>query len=464
MLRLLSELFWTLRREGFVLSPAQTITAVRAVDLVGVDDPTLLRDALAAVLVTRADERKAFEDAFDQFFSTRAPHPGDLFARLAARGFLPEELDLVRELLEAARHRVDGEATLSLGALRGSPHELDHMLFAARMRNALDDLTHPDQAGFFDHLVQRRLGVASATSVVLATKRALGDAFGAERGALLGAWLDDEWSKVKRRIRGHVDRLARMRAATIAPSNEPSTRMPGLDDAERRALARGLRRLAEKLRGSQAVRRHRAKVGSPDARATLRRALRTGGVPFETVYKSRRRDKPRLVVVCDVSESVRPYASFMLSFVQEVQELFQSTRTFVFVSDLRETTELFRTTAADRAIATIASGRVLPTSSNSNYGRAFAALEERTQRTLDKRTTLVILGDGRTNHLPSGEDALRRLSRKARAVLWLSPEPRALWGRGDSAMRVYAGLATRALEVRDPRGLMEAATALVRLR
>ncbi len=273
---------------------------------------------------------------------------------------------------------------------------------------------------------------------------------------------------MKRRIRKHVtDELERRDGPKPSDTEERravDTPFAQLSDAEARAVRRAVRQLAERLRGSGRVRARRAARGRIDPRRTAARAARTGGVPLEVVRRNRPRERPRLVVVCDVSESVRSASAFLLELVAAVTELFSDARSFVFVSDLAETTSLFRDEPAHRALAAIASGRVVSIGANSNYGRALTMLEANLEGTLDPRSTIVMLGDGRTNHLGDAVDVVRRLRERARAFVWLCPESPSSWGVGDSAMARYAEVATTVLPVRTARELEEAARRLVRLR
>jgi hypothetical protein len=178
------------------------------------------------------------------------------------------------------------------------------------------------------------------------------------------------------------------------------------------------------------------------------------------VRRDQRRDRPRLVVLCDVSDSVRRAARFMLEFVYAIGELFEQTRSFVFVSELGEVTRLFQTEPIGTAIAKAAES-VVNARDNSSYGRVFRGFEASYADAVDRRTTVVILGDGRTNYQPSGAEIVRRLRDRAKSVLWLCPESRASWGIGDSAMPAYAEAVTQVLEAASARDLERAARELV---
>jgi uncharacterized protein len=460
MLRVLDELLWALRRDGFTISTAQAIDAVRVAALVGFADRAALRDGLAAVVVERRADRDRFHEAFAAFFTPDRAHAGDLWSRLRARGFDPAELAALRELLDAAAERsgVSGDAPALLGLL-GAESELDHLLLAAGITRALAPMTSALQTGFFAQRVMAEVGLPRASTALRRIGAALREALGEERGAALAAALAEELDRARRRIRMHVERTLADRLAPPAQSRSraESTPFAGLNEAEREEVRRAIRSLAERLRGAERLRRRRARRGRIDPHRTLRQSLRTAGVPFQPARQRRRRDKPRLVVLCDVSDSVRAASLFMLELVHAAQELFSGTRSFVFVSELGETTRLFADHPPDAALARIYGGAVVSLAHNSNYGRALAAFEDRMGREIDRRTTVVILGDGRTNYLEAGADAVSRLRDRARALLWICPEGPGTWGSGDSAMLRYAASSTKVLVARTAKELEIAA-------
>ncbi|MDI1447095.1 VWA domain-containing protein [Polyangium sp. 6x1] len=462
MLRVLDELLWVLRREGLPVSTAQAIDAARVAALVGLSDRQTLRDGLGSVLATKKDELTLFRACFDRFFAEERAHLGDLWSRLRVRGFSEAELGALRELLTAAAQRSSGDAAGML-AFTGEALELDQLLASAGIARALAPMTSALQTGFFTQDVNKRLGIPALGSALARMRDALREALGEERGAELAAALREELDAMKRRVRTHVEvSLARK----LGEADEQAARavdrpFSSLSPEEMAEVRRALRRLAERLRGAERVRKKRSRRGRIDPHRTLRRSLRTGGIPFRPARRVRRRDKPRLVLLCDVSDSVRLASRFMLELVAASQELFAETRSFVFVSDVGETTDLFRRKSPEAALAAIESGRVVDRTRNSNYGRALVAFEEQLGRGVDRRTTVVILGDGRTNFLPEEVSVVERLVRCAGSVLWICPEPPATWGTGDSAMPRYAAAVSRVLVARTARELEGAARELL---
>jgi uncharacterized protein with von Willebrand factor type A (vWA) domain len=451
VLRIVDELIWALRRAGLPISTAQAIDVARVVALVGFDDRLRLRDAVALVVVDRLRDRPCFDDAWARFFDPARAHPTDLFGRLRERGYSEGELDALRELLDAAAAQSGLGDAQAIAALTRAEGELDRILAAAGIQRTLAPMTSPLQAGFFTHRVLDQLQVPALARALSRIRAALREALG-QRGAELGDALDEELALVGRRVRAHVeDSLRRRRSDDADPQDRrrlADAPFALLSEAEIADVRRAVRRLAERLRGAERVRQRRARHGRIDVRRTMRASLRTGGVPFHPARTRRRRDKPRLILLCDVSESVRAASLFMLEFVYAAQDLFAATRSFVFVSDLGETTALFASTPIHAALRRIYGGHVVSLAHNSNYGRALRAFEERHGKDVDRRTTVVILGDGRTNHHDDEAELVRRLRDRSRAVLWLCPETEASWGSTDSAMPRYAAAVTQVLRAR----------------
>lgn len=458
VLRVVDELLWMLRRDGFVVSTAQAIDVARAVRAVGLDSKETLREAVALLVVHRHRERARFDATFDAYFARRANRT--LWERLEAQGFSELERETLREALDAYAS-ASNEGNMIALVQRGA--ELDRLLRLAGASRLLEAMRSPLQAGFYTHKLLDEVGATRAGDALSALAAKLADALGHERAEALAAALRKELELATDDVRKFVRDTLDAREADRAPDELDPTTLPlsELDDAEVEEVRRALARFVERLRGGARVRRRRAQRGRIDPHATLRRARQTGGVPVRLVREARRRDKPKLVMLCDVSESVKGTARFLLELAYSAQELFSGTRTFVFVSELGETTSLFEREPLPVALARAWSGEIVPVTYNSNYGRVLRAFEERVLRDVDRRTTVVIVGDGRTNYLESGAEVLDAVRARARAVIWLCPETRAEWATGDSAMARYEPKCTKVLEVRTARELEDAARLLV---
>ena len=235
----------------------------------------------------------------------------------------------------------------------------------------------------------------------------------------------------------------------VATSSLPDLRWDELTAADLKRLEAAAVRFGRAL-GGAAGRPRRTRRGKLDARATFRGAIATGGVPFRPVYRARRDDRPRMVVLCDVSLSVRAAAWFMVQLSRAAQRQSGRVRTFVFVSEFAEATRTIGSGEAIDAVRAIFSGALLDVAASSDAGAALTSWSERFGPLLTARTTVLILGDARNNGRDPGLDALERIADGARRVIWLSPEPRGAWRLAGCDLSKYAPYCQTVEPVRTP--------------
>jgi uncharacterized protein with von Willebrand factor type A (vWA) domain len=210
---------------------------------------------------------------------------------------------------------------------------------------------------------------------------------------------------------------------------------------------RAVRKLAEKLKARLIRRQRSKKKGQLNPRRTLRKNLTSGGIPMVPQFRSRRPQRPDVIVLCDVSDSVRNASRLMLLFTWSLQSLFNRVRSFIFVSELGEVTKYFKDAKPEDALEKAMSGDVISLSSNSNYGNALASFAKSYLGTVSRKTTVFVIGDGRNNFNAPHVAALEDIKRKAKRVVWICTEPKANWGFGDSEMSNYARAVSQVVTV-----------------
>jgi uncharacterized protein with von Willebrand factor type A (vWA) domain len=455
VLERIAELGALLRRSGLPVSVAEVMDAGRAADAVGLDQPGRLREALAACLVKRATDRPLFDEIFDLAFL----RGGGAAARLA-----PLEELLRRAGLDAGQAaalaaelgaELAGLSELGRVALGMGAGGLVPLLRAAAAEAELGRMVSPLSTGFFTQRLLDALGVAAAEGELEALFARLAQLGRMPPGAAeaAGGLVRDNVQRLRQAVREHVAAEARQanlaaieRAAARALSQKP---LAILSEKEVEELRGEVERLARLLRARIHLVPRSPRRGRLDLRRTLRRSLATSGVPFDLRRRERRPRRPRLVVLCDISDSVRNVSRFLLELVYALQVEFDRVSSFAFVAELGELTRLFRENRVDRAISLAYAGAVVNVFANSNYGRVLASFASRHLGLVSRRTTVLIIGDGRNNYHPARAEALAAIARRARQVLWLNPEPPAAWGFGDSAMREYEPLCDRVAVARD---------------
>jgi uncharacterized protein with von Willebrand factor type A (vWA) domain len=434
----------SLREAGLTISVAEGIDAVRSMCTVDLLDREQLRAALAAALVKRQVHRPAFDSVFDVFYppvtgdSAAPPSRTEVPARdsdAAHRGPLEDPVrdriraDLTAYLRDGDERRLDAvarDAVVAFGMVRGRvPGEPSWSRMAVLERVSARTL----MAGLLEQFL-----------------------VGADRGGIdeqrARTLVNDRIARFERRVEIDVRRrLAELSdAATVARSATRPTvervNFLGATRADLVALRREVQPLARRLASRLAMDHRHGRRGQLDFRRTIRASLSSGGVPMTTYHRPRRPLKTELVVLCDVSESVRSFANFTLLLIYALREQFTKVRAFAFVDELDEVTRFFApggdvldavSRLANEAQVTWLTGRT-------DYGRAFELFAQRFPDVVGPRSSLLVLGDARSNYGDLALSVVAELAERARHAYWLNPERRAAWDSGDSRAGEYAAI------------------------
>jgi uncharacterized protein with von Willebrand factor type A (vWA) domain len=451
-----------LRQNGLRVSPAELADAAAAAVTVGLDRRADFRGALRATLVKRGPDAATFDRLFELYFAGAKDLVDELQSSLLKQ--LEEEGLNEGELEEVARTLMEMPfSPLADALLNGRQADLARMMRQAALSVDFRGLQSPLQRNFYARRVTQAAGAGGAEAELQRLLERL-----REQG------LDPQGLEIVSRRTSYtlreLEEAARRVADRELQARDPERRAQGdlmfrnlnaLSPAEVDKMRVLVRRLAEKLKARLSRRRKTRRRGQLSVRRTLRKNLVNGGVPAQLVFRSRKPERPDVVVLCDVSDSVRNVSRLMLHFVYALQELYARVRSFVFVSDLGEVTQLFKKLDIDEAVNVATAGRVVNLSANSNYGRALKMFHESYLGAVTRRTSVVVIGDGRSNYNPPEAWVLGELKKRARRVLWLCPEDRASWGFGDSEMPLYAKHCHRVEPVKSLDELVKAASELV---
>lgn len=421
-----------LRAGGVRISLAESADAWRAIQLLGVQDREHFRRALAATLVKDPADIPIFERLFPIYFGSSEPPTLDLTQDLGAGG-----QDMLRQALENLRDRLGDMLQRLLRGDRLRPDELSE----AGQRAGLENASHPYQQKWFTRRMLQELGFDQLVQEIEQLLAAL-----AQQGMdpieaqLLAQGISENLEAWREQIANYVGgEIARNQTSQQEPRPNMDDLMErpfrSLSEAEAEALREQVRRLAAHLRARAALRRKRGKKGVLDAKGTLRANLRYGSVPIEMRWKKRHL-KPRLCLICDVSTSMRPVVEFMLRLIYELQDQVGQARSFAFIADIQDISPDFAENRPQVAVQNVLE-RLQPGYYNTNLGRSLDTFSKQHLSAVDQRTTLIFVGDGRNNYNNPRTDLMHMLQRRARRVLWLTPEPEMLWGTGDSDMPAY---------------------------
>lgn len=437
----LHRFFRAARGAGVRVSPAESIDAMRAAAEVGPADRTILRDALLLTLAKSDDEKAALGACFDAFFShpdfqqPDAANDDDVDAgagaEAGASAASPALDDGSAEAMPDSEVELGPLAQMLLSQNRG---EIAAALASASAAAGLSNIRVFTQRGLFASRVLEQLGVGRLRDDI--------DALNASNSA--------DGERLVAALRGLRETVSEMvsqalllygREETEALRNEilrsaPLARLEQRQIAQMRTL---IRQMARRLRERFSKPRKRQRRGHLDVRRTIRRNAAWGGVPFLTAWKRRRRDRPKIIAICDVSGSVAQVSDFFLLLIHSLHEVVSDVRSFAFSGHLVEVSDLLEKNkpeeAMKRIMASVGYG-------SSDYGRSLADFEKDFMSAVTPQTTVIVLGDARSNNLEPRADILRRIGERSKRLVWLNPEGRMGWGFGDSEMPRYATFCT----------------------
>jgi uncharacterized protein len=435
-----------LREQGISVGPSETVDAGRAMATLGLGDREVLREGLACAVLRRPDHRDTYDAMFDLWW------PAALGARAVVAddeaGDAEADLRLPAEDVEAMRQML-------LDLLVDNPDlaDLDDRLLAmvAQIVEAYGRYSSSRGPSYSSYQALKAMALDQLEGRLLAgllapygdeptpTQQQIAKALAAQKITQLRRLVDAE---TKRRTAEQLGRdHVQMYGIPQLSENVEFLRASG---EQLRQMRRVVTPLARTLATRLAARRRRARAGAIDLRKTLRKSMSTGGVPIDVVLRKPRPARPELVVLCDVSGSVAGFSHFTLLLVHALRQQFSRVRVFAFIDTTDEVTHLFGPDA-DLAVAIQRITReagVYTRDGHSDYGNAFNTFLTAHPNVLSPRSSLLVLGDGRTNYRDPATDVLAHMVTASRHAHWLNPEPRHLWGSGDSAVPRYEDVIT----------------------
>ncbi|KUI34435.1 hypothetical protein AU197_07060 [Mycobacterium sp. IS-1590] len=435
-----------LRAQGISVGPSETVDAGRVLSVLGLADRDALREGIACAVLRRPDHRDTYDAMFDLWFPAAlgaktilldeegeadADQPGlppeDVEAmRAALLDMLAENEDLAN--LDERMAAMIAQIVEAYGRYNSSRGPSYSSYQALKAMN-LDDLEGRLLAGL----------LAPYGDEPTPTQEQIAKALAAQRINQLRKMVEGE---TKRRTAEQLGRdHVQMYGVPQLAENVEFLRASG---DQLRQMRRVVQPLARTLATRLAARRRRSRAGEIDLRKTLRKSMSTGGVPIDVVLKKPHPARPELVVLCDVSGSVAGFSHFTLLLVHALRQQFSRVRVFAFIDTTDEVTELFGPDA-DLAVAVQRITReagVYTRDGHSDYGHAFVSFMDRWPNALSPRSALLILGDGRNNYRNPEIELLAHMVNSSRHAHWLNPEPRHLWGSGDSAVPRYSDVIT----------------------
>jgi uncharacterized protein with von Willebrand factor type A (vWA) domain len=432
-----------LRAAGVRVSLAESADAMRAIEAAGIADKDWFRLALRATLVKEARDVPTFEKLFGEYFATGDPPMQQTGGGMSdeqreqfmqqlmqmLRNMTPEQL---RELFESMmtgqqlseeQMREMVEQMLQQMREQGMPMPgmpMPGMPFPSMsMQRAMRQLRNQMQLDRLDEFMQElleKLREAGITEEQLAKL--------AEQARQNQAALEQQLAREMGRQMARQAAEERRQRSTEELLDRPFEQLSRSESEDLRAV---VARLAAQLRARAALRQKRARRGTLDAKRTIRSNLRYQGVPLE-LHHRRKHLKPKLVILCDRSRSTEEVVRFLLLMVYTLQDQISRTRSFAYIETIYDISTYFDELRPEQAIDSVMQEVYPRRSYSTDLGTSLQDFMKDHAAAVDRRTTVIVLGDGRNNENDPGLDAFSKLRQRARRIVWFNPEHPSMWG------------------------------------
>jgi len=419
MVDFLRDFIHILRSSDLRVSTSESIDAMNVVSEIGIEDRSLLKHSLSFSLAKTLREKEIFNECFDNFFEENY-------------------MNLSEDKLPQKNNEKDSEIS-DLGALDKNENSLEElynnsdrtslmtaMALAAREAN-LQDIRLFTQVGMFTRKIFDEMGLEKLNNDIFQASR--------EGNIKREEDLKNIRENLRLEIREYIENQVKLRTSNTGKQLREDAlsqmRLTQADKSDYKIMSGIIKKMARRLISVHSRRKRKSQRGLLDIRSTIRANQEYDGILFETVWKKTKVDRPKIVALCDVSGSVANVSRFFLMFLHSLTEILPNVRTFAFSNKAGEVTDLFENKDIEVAAAETL---LLNGGGSTDYGQAFVDLEGLLENNIDRKTTVIILGDARSNYGDPRCDVLKTIQEKSKRIIFLNPEPKSVWGTGDSEM------------------------------
>ena len=419
MVDFLRDFIHILRSSDLRVSTSESIDAMNVVSEIGLDDKSLLRDSLSFSLAKTLREKEIFNQCFDNFFEENYMNlkSDELPEENHERDIEFDDLNNSENMQKSLEELYKNSDKTSL---------MTAMALAARDAN-LQDIKLFTQVGMFTRKIFDEMGLETLNNDIFQASR--------QGDIKRESELKNIRESLRLEIRDYVENQVKLRTTNAGKKLREDAlsqmRLTQADKSDYQIMSGIIKKMARRLISVHSRRKRKSQRGVLDIRSTIRANQEYDGILFETIWKKTKVDRPKIVALCDVSGSVANVSRFFLMFLHSLTEILPNVRTFAFSNKAGEVTDLFENKDIEVAAAETL---LLNGGGSTDYGQAFVDLEGLLENNIDRKTTVIILGDARSNYGDPRCDVLKTIQEKSKRILFLNPEPKSVWGTGDSEM------------------------------
>ncbi len=423
--RVLTDFVKALRNADVRVSPAETMDAVSVINTIGYGDKNLLKRSLSITLPKTVEEKQQFDICFDNFFKTE------------------NRKNILEKDTKGTEADLDSTSNLENNLLGKSQNDIMLEIQKAAEKTEISQIKYFTQRAVFSRRILEELGVSELEDKIRELGLLSEETLPSEQEKYLRNRLSNLREKVSDYVQQQFLLHGDVSGKKLREQVFKSMNMAQIDKSYLNEVHSLVRRMAKRLANMYSRRKKNYRKGKLNIRKTIQDNWINQGILFNLRWSYKKIDKPKIIIICDVSGSVGAYSRFMLMFLFSLTEVISKIRAFVFSSHLGEVTDAFKSnqleSAIEEALTKYGGG-------STDYAQALSDLASLCMDEIDKKTTVVILGDARNNFGPDKAFILKGIYERAKQVLWLNPEGKYRWDTGDSIMTTYSSYCTKVFQ------------------
>lgn len=423
--RVLTDFVKALRNADVRVSPAETMDAVSVINTIGYGDKNLLKRSLSITLPKTVEEKQQFDICFDNFFKTE------------------NRKNILEKDTKGTETDLDSTSNLENNLLGKSQNDIMLEIQKAAEKTEISQIKYFTQRAVFSRRILEELGVSELEDKIRELGLLSEETLPSEQEKYLRNRLSNLREKVSDYVQQQFLLHGDVSGKKLREQVFKSMNMAQIDKSYLNEVHSLVRRMAKRLSNMYSRRKKNYRKGKLNIRKTIQDNWINQGILFNLRWSYKKIDKPKIIIICDVSGSVGAYSRFMLMFLFSLTEVISKIRAFVFSSHLGEVTDAFKSnqleSAIEEALTKYGGG-------STDYAQALSDLASLCMDEIDKKTTVVILGDARNNFGPDKAFILKGIYERAKQVLWLNPEGKYRWDTGDSIMTTYSSYCTKVFQ------------------
>ncbi|MFK8018925.1 MAG: VWA domain-containing protein [Pseudomonadales bacterium] len=446
MERKLIDFVRVLRNADVRVSTSESLDALKAMALVGYEDRFLLKQVMSATLAKSAEEKQSFDYCFEHFFAfgmdDDSSEENQHSTNDDSEASSTENLAAPQDSAPQAEQSDSDLDDLSQLLMSAESDELAAEIVRAGDAVGVSDIKIFTQKGQYARRLVQHMGMEQMEGTIHELEQS-------DEGS--DHQLAEELKQRRNQLRDLAKEYVEQQFMLFASNSGKELR----EDVLRRARLSSLdahyfhdmqalvHKMAKKLASQHSRRKRIYKKGQLNAGKTIRRNIANDGILFETHWKFKRKDRPKVLAICDVSGSVSLYARFLLMLLYSLHDVLPNVRAFAFSSNLGEVTSTLERYPVEKAIELINHEWGM---GSTDYGSSLQQFSDLCLDDIDRHTTIIMLGDGRNNYGEPNAHLLKALFDRSQRLLWLNPETKSVWRSGDSEMRRYSPYCSEAVE------------------